>query len=151
MTTILHSGNYKPRLAALSFPRQPSSGCLCLKWKPIWRWKMKKGERRIAQRKQKAARVGTAATSHPCFHVTSAVNWKTATYLRKHSALPLLHVHNKSEHHHHNRIRCWPLATDEGPWPKDVNMCSKAKLNCYLWLGLDPRADWGQRFGLPPA
>ena len=32
---MLYFGYYKPRLAALSIPRQPSSGCLWLKWKPI--------------------------------------------------------------------------------------------------------------------
>ena len=43
---MLHFGYYKPRLAALSILRQPSSGCLWLKWKPIEdrEWNEKKKE-----------------------------------------------------------------------------------------------------------
>jgi len=51
MTTMLHFGYYKPRLAALSFPRQPSSGCL---WPMINQVKMgNEEEEKSAQQQQK--------------------------------------------------------------------------------------------------
>ena len=137
---MLHFGYYKPRLAALSILRQPSSGCLWLKWKPIWRWEVNE-RRRMNNNKNEKLQAN---------HHHQSLLSHVPQLLRKHSALLLLHVHNKSEHHHHNRHRCWSRASEQ------KSKAWGAKLNCFVVRsesahGLVRAQNWGHKDGLPPA
>ena len=120
---MLHFGYYKPRLAALSILRQPSSGCLWLKWKHFEDGEWMREEEKWTTTKWKLRR----RRHHSLVaHVPQL--------LRKHSALLPLHVHNKSEHHHHNRHRCWSRASEQLR-PEELS-------STVLWLELNQHTDW---------